>query len=658
MFAWVLAAAFAAITFALPHRGDFRDRLLRGLILFGVVLLVITELLSAFGLLSRLPLLACWMAVALAGIVLGRWRAPALPFKFSPALRDPIWILCSASIALILTLTAVTATFSPPNSADAMAYHLPRVVYWAEQASIRFFPTPYLNQIMLQPLTEYFMLHTYVLSSGDQLVNFVQWLASLGSIIGVSSIAGLFGAGRRGQAIAALFCATLPSGILASSGAKNDYFLALWLVAAVYFATRLAQSQNWSDALALGAALGLAVLTKATAYLFAPWLLAAVLIRAGWQAECLPHHRSQTVDTPWWRRRFRLRIGPPNAFFRKFLAAGACALLLNLPHYVRNVQLSGSPLGFDSAHGDGFFRWRNETFGFRQTASNFLRNLSEQLGGRSDRWNREVYATVVKAHQWIGIDINDPATTWRWSTFEQPRNANHEANANSRWHLLILALATLVAAWRAVRRKDWTPALYALGLLCASLAFCAYLKWQPYLARLLLPLLVAGSPIVGVAVGRGVVLEAVLCLFLLSTARHPVLQNWTRPLRGTDSIFRVPRDQRYFADMVQWGNRATYEATLPVLSQSDCGTIGFDITNLPLEYPLMALLRERQPRVRFVHTGVENVSRQYRAPADAPPCVVVCFDCAGDGRREALYAAFPRKIAVNKFLIFEQAPRE
>ncbi len=607
---------------------------MRALAVFGVTLLLITEALSWFGAVRRGPLLLCWAGVCLVSLIWAKRKVFGI--RFSPAGRDPIVILCSLGIAAILALTAITAVASPPNSADAMAYHMPRVVYWAEQGSIRFFPTPYLNQIMLQPLAEYFMLHTYVLTGGDRLINLVQWFASVMSILGVSVAAGVLGAGARGQALAALFCATLPSGILASSGAKNDYFLAMWLIAAICFAARFARWQRGRDALALGTALGLALLTKATAYLFAPWLLAAVLVACA--------------------ARFGKR------FMAGLLAAGGLALLLNVPHYARNFELSGSILGYDSAHGDGFFRWRNETFGWKQTASNLLRNLSEQMGGRSDRWNRAVYDATIRAHAWLGVGSNDPNTTWRWSTFEPPKNSNHEANANSRWHLLILTIAAFLAAWYALRRRQPAQGLYALALLLAFLGFCAYLKWQPYLARLLLPLFVAGAPLAGAALDTAfariasvprLLGQGALCLFLLSTARLPALENWTRPLRGAASVLRVSREQQYFSDMVQWGNRSTYVNTLHLLDTSPCRIYGLDITNLPLEYPLQALLRKRQPGARFVHTGVQNTSLRFLPPVDAPPCAVICLDCADDPRRENLYRGFPRKTVVDKFVVFQ-----
>jgi hypothetical protein len=566
-----------------------RDLCLRAAVLIGVAGFAITELLSAIGAIHRIPLLACWIAVAIGLILYVRSNG----VRFAIKAPDPVVALCVPGIVAILALTGVTAANSPPNSWDALAYHMPRVVYWAEQGSVRFFPTPYLNQIMLQPLAEYFMLHSYVLSGGDHFVNFVQWFGSLGSIIGVSLIAGVFGAGPRGQAIAALFCATIPSGVLAASGAKNDYFLALWLVAAIYFAAR-------GDAWFLGAALGLALLTKATAYLFAPWLLTAVL---------LPRTRSFKVPA---------------------IAVGV-AMLLNAPHYAPNLQLSGSILGFDSAHGNGLFRWRNETFGWKQTASNMLRHTSEQLGGRSEKWNQSVYNWTVRAHQSLGISSDDPTTTWRYTTFSLPRNTNHEADANSKWHLLILWIAAGIAAWRATRLRKIEQILYALALLCGFVTFCAYLKWQAYEARLFLPLLVAGAPIVGFALDRAgssslrLAVQIALCIFLLSTARRPALENWLRPLKGERNVFLVPRDDQYFVDMAQSSDVAAYKRTVQLLKAKDCSLIGVDATSFPLEYPLMALLREARPATRFVHTGVYNASAKFRPSVEGTPCVVVAL---------------------------------
>ena len=598
----------------------------------GLALYASTELLSLIGALRRWWIALFWLSALAGGISTTQFSG----FRVRKPNWDPVVLFCCAAIGAIVTLTGLAAAFSPPNSSDAMAYHLPRVIYWAEQASVRFFPTPYLNQIMLQPMAEYAMLHLYLLSGTDGLTNFVQWLSAFGSIVGVSAVAHQFGANARGQAVAALFSATLPAGILAASGAKNDWMLAFWLIAAVYFAHRFASERQPSDAIFLGIALGSALLTKATAYLFLPPLLIAIFF-AG--------------------RCFRPSVFKPSALA---LTLGL-ALLINAPQYLRNYDLSGSILGFDSAQGDGFFRWRNETFGWKQTVSNLLRHVSEQLGARSKRWNYDVYQTVVAVHEQLGIDVNDPATTWRWSEYHPPKNSNHEADAPNRWHLTALLALACIFFWRAARGRSVPQALYAAALFLGFLLFCFYLKWQPFMGRLLVPLFVAAAPLAGI-VGDlkfsnpllTAALQLALCLLLLDGARHPLEENWVRPLTGAKSVLHTSRRDQYFADLQPWHNQASYEKTVDLLTASVCRPFGLDITNLQLEYPLIALLREKMPEAKFVHSGVENASKKYRQPVEEKPCAVVCLDCNGDARRMATYSGFPGAVPVDRFMVYSQ----
>ncbi len=604
---------------------------LRSITLAGVAIWAITELLGAFELVRRIPLIASWIVVAALGLMMavGHWPVP----RIRVPRVDGVVVACSAASVFIVAIAGFTALMSPPNSSDAMAYHMPRVVYWAEQGSVRFFPTPYLNQIMLQPFAEYCMLHLYVISDGDHWINLVQWSASAVSVVAVSLAAGMLGAGPRGQAIAALFCATLPSGILASSGAKNDYLLAMWMIIAVCMALQFSQSYGVADVLYLGTAIGLAMLTKATAYLFLPGLIAAVLVA-------------------------RWRPGLRRGAAAMAVAVG-CSVAINAPHYLRNFNLSGSIMGFDSAQADGVYRWRNETFGWKQTASNVVRNTSEQLGDRSEAWNRDVFDAAVGIQRRLGIDPNDPATTWRSAQFGPPKNANHEADAPNRLHLVLLLLITGVVAWRLGWGRDHERAVYIAALLFGFVAFCAYLKWQPFLARLFLPLFVAAAPMAGILgeirrVRMALVVQLAVCLVMLDGARRPLLQNWVRPLKGPASVMRVPRDDRYFADMTPWNNRDSFLRATAEITRVDCQTVGIDINDFQLEYPLMALVRERRPGMRFLHTGVGNPSVRYQQPVPESPCMIACLDCLGDAPRLSQYGDFARSVNFGKFVIFSK----
>ena len=576
-----------------------RDFLLRGCVALGVAVALVTEILSPFHLLRRGPLIVVWLAIAaFAGWWGRRFRPPAVRFR---PLEAALAFLCAAIVAIV----AVTAWVSPPNSADAMAYHMPRVVYWAQAASVAFFPTPYYNQVCLQPLAEYFALHTYLLSGGDRFVNLISCAAFAAAIVAVSALAGALGAGTRGQAFAAFFCATLPNGILQASGAKNEWMAALWLICAAWFALR----EDWPFT---GLSLGLALAAKATAYLFAPPLLVAIVLM----------------------RRSKIRV-------RQLAWIAAGILVVNTPQYVRNIRLSGSPLGYDSAQGDGVFRWRNEPAGVKSLVSNFVRHTSDQLGARSESWNRAVFHAALAIHRALGIDPDDRGDTFPGAAFAAPVNANHEANANNRWHLLLAAIALALAA--ATRKRTWI--LYGAGLIAAYLLFCFYLKWQLFMGRLERPLFVLAAPLAGALLEtiRPAILAAAICLFLLLNARLPLFQNWTRPLTGPHSLFAASRDDNYFRDMKQWDNRASYLKAIDLTARSGCLTVGIDISRNQLEYPFQALLRERHPAVRFWHVGIGHPAR---------PCAVFCPDCAGVAGKAAAYSDIGPPIEIGHFLLF------
>ena len=592
---------------------------MRPMVAFGVAVTVVTEIASAMHAVTAPVLIGFWTAIVCVLLVSAFVTLQRRPIR--PSL--PRWTLlegaASAVIAGILVVVGYVAWLSPPNSADAMAYHLPRVLYWVQNKSVAFFPTSYLNQIMLQPGMEYIQLHLYLLSGGDRFANLVQFSAFAGCIAGVWRIAGLLALPRTGQWIAAVSCATLPNGILQASGAKNDVVLSLWIVCAVFFALR-------ADTVFLALSIGLALGTKGTAYLFVPPIVAGALVANG-------------------RRNYAVLVA----------ACAAGVLVLNAPQYARNYDLSGSLLGFDSAQADGQFRWRNEHLGWKATASNALRNLSEQLGSRHEQWNTGVYQVVLRMHDLLHLEPQNPQTTWPGARFEPPRNANHEANANNRWHLLLSICGIALAAWQAIAKKQTQCLWYALGITGAFLAFCFYLKWQPFFSRLLLPLFILATPLMAFVVCKlkPAVLGFVICLLLVSNTRLALFQNWTRPLQGPGNLLTQTREQSYFNDMAQWNNRESYIAAAEAVSSTRCRSVGIDNSVNHVEYPFQALVLARQPTTQFLHVGVKNASSKYAEGRAA--CAVLCLDCAGMPDKMDAYKVVGTPTSFGRFVVFSPA---
>ncbi len=572
---------------------DVRVAVLHGAVGGGVFVAAVTELLGRLGALTPGWVGAIWAVVLVAALALAarRWRSgSARGLTSAPWPRTGLELAMLRWVGVVVVVTGVIALCAAPITYDSMTYHLARVAHWAQHGSVDFYPTHVVRQLYQPPWAEYAALHLFLLARGDRLVNVVQWLSMLASVVGVSLIARQLGAGRRGQLVSAFACATIPMGILQAATTQNDYVSALWLVCLVSALLALEHRPGVVPVLAAGASLGLALLTKGTLYvLAAPFVVAFVL--AG-------------------------RVRPTSRKLAQGAAIVCCALLLNLPHYARNLALFGAPLGPGA---EGSFRYVNDAFWPSILASNALRNAGLHLGTPFRAVNAAVERAIEGIHIVIGIAPDDPRSTWPTTRFWVAPIAVSEEEAANGLHLVLLVAALAGAVWS--RRNDRRLMVFAGCLVAAFLLFCLVVRWQPWHSRLHLPLFVLGAPLIGVVFER--LRPAVLAVVLLAlgaSSAYFLTQNQDRPLSGRRSVLRQP----WAAQRARHAGQAYVDAAR-VVASSGCRDVGLAIGGNDREYFLWALLADRGWRGTIQPVAISNVSARlpYLGSGAIDPCAIV-----------------------------------
>src|SRR3990172_5564090 len=588
--AWALFLGF------LRSRGfGWRTAFLATAVLWGVSVTLLTELLSLFAALNRPWLAWGWTTLVLvAGVMF--FRSGTFPKAQTIPTLSRLEKHIVAAISIISACTFVIAIVSPPNCGDCMTYHMSRVMHWLQQESIAHFPTNILRQIELNPWAEYAILQFQALSGGDHLANLVQWFSMAGCIIGVSLIASLFAATARGQLLAGLIAATVPMAILQSSSTQNDIVVSFWLVCLNVFGILSVRERSlaWTSLMSLS--LGLAVLTKGTAYVFsAPFLFWFFL---------------QDVKRSW-----RHAAG-------KYLLLGIIVLSVNLVHYQRNYQLFHSPL-----HSGPAFYFNNRLTP-AIAVSNISRNLAIHLLTPSETVNGFLMRPLRSLHSAIGIAIDDPGTTWPGRTVETFALGIHEDVSGNPLHILLFMVTVAALACKKSLRSTLP---YVLAVLAGFFLYCIMLRWHPWASRLHLPLFLFFSPVAGLVVaglGKGWIERGVM-LFLPILALPWVLFNPSRPLvsvktpdRIFPSIFTISRQSQYFANNPY--SEHEFLAASSLITSNRCKNIGLKSDDNSWEYQLWVLTRNNGmngPRIE--HVDVPNVSQTIPIPPFKPDCIVI-----------------------------------
>lgn len=593
---------------------SWRRSFLLSSVIWGTVLTAITEFLSLFNAFTFGWVLACWLfACLLICVAYLRIVRSSIPFSALKRLprMPPFLLILLSGIAAITALVGVLALVAPPNTWDSMTYHMARVMHWIQDGSVAYYPTNIIRQLHQPPWAEYAILHLQLLSGGDHFANGVQWFSMVGSIIGASLIAQQFGADLRGQVFASVVTATLPMGILEASGTQNDYVMTFWLVCCVSFLLAYRAQPNWLDTLGAGASLGLALLTKGPAYLYALPLLALFCF--------------------WGIRSLRWSIWKPA------LSIGLLAGAINMAFLTRNLLLFGQPLG----PRDVTALYTNDSFSPSTLASNLVRNLALQIGTPSSRVDNFLTARFTDLLNLLGINPSDPHTTWTsWfgpSPFQIPGGQGtwaHEAYAaNPLQFLLILLVIGLFLIWSKLRKERFIL-IYIATLIGGFLICCLYLKWQPFNNRLLLALYVLFAPLCGLALSKlpKVKLTNIIVGVLLLSALPWLLDNQSRPFIGSQNVLTHSRLDQYF---VTWPDvEPAYLGAAQFVRSTGCSNIGFAIIGPDgpfgpdaWEYPLWVVLNpsgRQGPHIEQINITNSSAPLAQEAPFSTfHPCAIV-----------------------------------
>lgn len=599
MFSIILLTPLISLSVLLNRYYSWRKAILSAAIIWGMVIVVSTEVLSIFRQFNFFPVVFTWIIFNL--LILGRIfftsdkkqnRIPNSVNWLAKVQKQQFLAGAILAIVAIIAVIGIIALTAPPNTWDSMTYHMSRVVHWIQNSSIAFYPTYNLPQLFHPPFAEYAIAHLQILSGTDRYANLVQWLSLIGSVIAVSSIASELNTNARGQVFAAVFAVTIPMGILQASSTQNDYVVSFWILCLAYYVLlSIKYGAKSTSYFFIGASLGLAILTKSSGYLYAfsfmVWYSLAQFKKWGWRG---------------WQPIF---------------IPSAIALILNLNHYLRNYSLFQS---FISAPDNFASAYKIEIISIPTFISNILRNLALHTDLiRNLKLEKFIYPTtgiVNKAllliHDLLGVDMYDPRTTANSYRGVSGISFN-ENTAGNPLHFAFIVIA-IVSIFLFQYKAKKLIVIYILASSVGFLLICLLLKIQVYQTRHHLALFLLLSSIVGIALAKIPMpkIANVLVILLIVTSLPWVFQNKFRPIVAEQNIFNTPRMTQYFINRPHL--EPSYTEAARTINNLGCEQVGLSlgrgitVGNEYWEYPLWTLLKAQNPQIELQHIQPENVS--------------------------------------------------
>jgi hypothetical protein len=483
------------IQFNSVFKNNFRESILKTFLAYSFFVLISNEILSVFNLLNSdvillvylLSIASIWVHIYYCGFLINGIKniiKSVLQLKYFFNIFQLIFIVLILSTLLFLSI------FIAPNNVDAMGYHIPRVILWAQNHNLKHFPTEFLAQLFYNVQLEYFYLHAYLLTGSDLYFNCFQWFTLLIVLITTSKLIKLWDFDANIQGLGVIVTLTIPLTILTSTSSKNDLLSACYLLIAIYYGFKcIGMRFTWLDIFYCLSAFVFAGFTK-----YSVWLLAFPL------ALCLGFYflKDNLLKSlkilGIFSGVFLIIFG--SFFYRNYSLFGA---------FVRPVV--NSKIAVPS--------YSNEVLSWKTIVSNLTKMAGNHVGLPWDFWNKSFDNLVFKVHELINFPPNNYLTSW--SSYITNFTINEDFSGNFLHFFLILISVILCLGNKKMRSSIQFQ--YFISLFGGLLIYALMIKWNAFNARTQFPYFIALSPFITFTFAKyDLKLLKIVCIFLLFQA--------------------------------------------------------------------------------------------------------------------------------------------
>jgi 4-amino-4-deoxy-L-arabinose transferase-like glycosyltransferase len=475
-----------------------------------------------------------------------------------------------------------------------------RIPNWISHQSIAHFPTNIFRQLYQPPFSEFFIMHINILSGSDYFSNSVQLAFLVFSGILIVSIVELFNLSFVYKLIAVVLTISIPEIILQASSTQNDIVVSFFILSTIYFAVKTIKEINIKNTFFLGLSIGLALLTKGTAYIF----LAPILM---FFAIGILSKIYVTKD-------------------KKYLVYPILAILitisLNSGHYTRNYKLSNNILGIDQSES---MMYSNQNMSPMLLVSNLIKNVGLHSGPYPINYLSD--KVIFKLHSLMGVNINNPDTNIAGMHYTgSPDIPNHEDSASNPIHLILILLSLILIVSNFFKTKNFGKiGIYILIFLSQAILFSLYLKWQPWNSRLHVSLFLVSIPIILYAANQSynffkilritipILILYALGIILINKSRPIISNAYTSPIKITDDRYK-----KYFTNRPELYDE--YKFVIENLENIEHKNVGLMFSTDDWEYPLFTTSYSKN--INPIHINVSNITKDIPYKDNFIDCII------------------------------------